>query len=303
MDRLSLFRLTTFQYFVAQISMMEGSNDQDRRSIWATLQGSKEIQKLLDRMIQMNTRERMTALSKFIDLLIAYETTARSIDQADWVTKVNTFFDLEPDDSDEDPADGVFKLVRDKLTDRRPFEISVVEGCSLISLDDLLVYTGIPRPSHDRIKEKAWEDHTCWRIKLPNSHSHLFIKYEDAADICKANRQYQGVRGMIEWLEIEASSPADDPADRKRLSLLEAVDTTRYFVTFLGPVAGKGGLVLLRASDSYIHIASFMRSFFGFPLRERDVRDEHDCAPWVELLNGQVRIDLDEVQMDALIIR
>ena len=303
MERLSLFRVTTFQYFVAQISMMEGSTDENRRSIWATLQGSTQIQKLLDRMIRMNTRERLTALSKFIDLLIAYETTARTIEQADWVTKINKFFGLEPDDSDEDPADGVFELIRDKLTGTRAYhEISVVEGCSIISLDDLLVYTGIPKPSHDRIKQESWEHLTCWRLRIPNSHAHLFIKYQDAAEICKAHRRYQGVRGVLEWLEEQAASPADDPAGRKRLSLLEAVDRTKYFVTFFGPVAGRGGLVLLRDSDGYIHVASFARSLLGFPLRERDIRDEDDCAPLVELLNGQVRIQLDKVQTDALII-
>ena len=280
--------------------MMEGSTDQHRRSIWPSLEGSTEIQNLLDRVIRMNSKERLTALSKFIDLLIAYETTARSIDQAHWVTKIDTFFGLEKDDSDGDPATGVFELVLVKLPGRRGFEIPVLKGCSIVSLDELLVYAGIPKPSHDRIKQDAWERHTCWRLKCPNSHLHLFVRYQDAAEICKANRQSQGMRAIVEWLEIQASSPSDDPADQRRLNLLEAVDTTTYVITFFGPVAGKGHLVLLRASDGHIHVASFTRSCFGFPLRERDVRDEEDCSPLDELLHGQVRIDLDDVQMDAL---
>ena len=309
MDRLKLFRLTTFQYFVAQISLAEGSTVEVRKHIWPKLDNSSEIRIVIDRIAQMNTMERLTAMSSFIDLLKNYNSPTRNISQAEWVTRVNGLFGHGGGGSSDavdngDPDASVFEFASIKIPGGGDLEhlSTVREGCSLVSLDKLFFVADIPKPRRGQIKREAVKVGNFWRIKRPYRAVDLYINFHDAADICKTHGRSLGTPRLIEWLEKEAPGPPNDPVDRQRLRLLEAVDSTKYIVSFLGMTPGKGHLVLLRASDAHVHVTSFTRSCAGLPLRQRDVRDDDECARLVDLLDGPVNVELDDAQMNALTV-
>ncbi len=79
---------------------------------------------------------------------------------------------------------------------------------------------------------------------------------------------------MFEWFENPASGVLDDLAGHMRLRLLKAVDTDKYNITFLEWNPGKGNSVLLRASDTQLHVAPFTRSCFGLPVCKQEIRDD-----------------------------
>ena len=309
MDRLKLFRLTTFQYFVAQISLAEGSTDEVRKHIWPKLDNSSEIRIIIHRIGQMNTMERLTAMGSFIDLLKNYNSPTQNISQAEWVTRVNSLFGHGGGGSSDavdngDPAASVFEFATIKIPGGGDLEhlSTAMKGCSLVSLGKLFHVADIRKPHREHIKREVLKAGKFWRIKCPYRAVDLYIDNQDAANICKAHGRSQGAPGLIKWLEKQAPDPPNDPVDRQRLRLLEAVDSTRYIVSFLSMAPRKGRLVLLRASDAHVHVTSFTRSCAGLPLRQRDLRDDDECARLVDLLDGPVNVDLDEAQMNALTV-
>lgn len=307
MDRLKIFRFTAFQFFVNQLTLAEGSTEAIQREIWPSFQNSTGLGHVVRRMFQMNTVERLKAMSSFIDLLMTFDTTNRTISQPDWVAKVDRIF--EHNDSEcsnsvgnADPATGVYELLPVKVPGLMALKwlSTILKGCSVVSLDELFSSAGIGNCYREQLKEDALRAGSSWRIKCPYRNVSLFVRYQEAAELCMIYGESTSAPVIIQWLQQQASRTHANPADQQRLRLLEAVDSTKYIITLLGTTPDTGQLVLLRASDGHVHAASFMRACVGLPLREQDVRDDHTCSRLADLMDGPVKIELDEAQIVAL---
>ncbi|KAF6228234.1 hypothetical protein HO133_007964 [Letharia lupina] len=201
----------------------------------------------------MNTRDRFRAI-KFprpTDNLLTPQ--RQNFTQPEWVKTVNNIYNLEDSDSSDnvdngDPAASVYEFSPVKLSGGNDFEslATVLQGCSLVSLDELFASAVIRYLDHEKINEHALEELKFWPVKS------IFDCLEQKAPVLLVNQ-----------------------ADRHRLRLLEAVDSTKYIIICRGEIPEKGRLVLLRVSDGHVHVASFMRSSVGLPLRQQDVRDDH----------------------------
>lgn len=304
------FRFIMFQYMVEKLSLAEGLTDailrDENRPL---LDDNAQIKILLKRLVQMNTRERFRAMSSLLDLLEPLDNASQILSVPEWVTAVNKAFAHEGNDSSEDvangdPANSVYEFSHVKLpglSERESLGM-VLKGCSLVSLDRLFTSTEISHSYRDKIKEEALKGGNSWRVKRAYGGVHLYIKYQHAAEICKVHSHGSAALIIVDWLEKQVKNPQDNQAVRRRLRLLEAVDTTKYVISFLGKTPVIGRLVLLRASDGHVHVASFMKSYVGLPLRIRDVREEHDCVPLEDLLHGQVTLDPHDLQRNALTI-
>lgn len=307
MDRLKIFRFTAFQYFVNQLILAEGSTEAIQREIWPSFQNSTGMGDNVRRILQMNTRERLRAMISFIDLLMAFNTTTRTISQPDWVVKVNKIFEHNDNESSNtvgnaDPAAGVYELLPVKVPGGGGFDYlsTLLKGCAVVSLDELFISAGIQKSYRDQLRQDSLQAGNSWRIKCPYGDVELFVKFQDAAELCMVYGQSTTAPVIIHWLQQQASKKQDNPADLQRLRLLEAVDSTKYIITLLGTTPETGQLVLLRASDGHVHAASFMRACVGLPLREQDVRDDHTCGSLGDLLDGPITLHLDDAQMVAL---
>ena len=307
MDRLKIFRLTTLQYFVAQFALAEGSTEAIRKEIWPTLVNSPGMRELVGRLSQMNTRQRCTSIGSLINLLKIFDTTTRTISQPDWVNKVNKIFEHGGSESsnnagDWDRATGVYEVLHLQVSSGGASEhlSNVLKGCSLVSLDQLFISADIQNSFRKHIWRDALEGGNSWRIKSAYRDVEMFVRYLDAANVCRMFGNCQKAQAMIRWLEEQAHGPPDDLTDPQKLRLLEAIDGTKYIIALLGTTPGTGNLVLLRASDGHVHATSFMRACVGMPLLEQDVLDDDACARLTDLLDGPVNLVLDDAQMDAL---
>lgn len=307
MDRLKIFRFTAFQYFVNHLILAEGSTEAIQREIWPSFQNSTGMGDAVRRILQMNTRERLRAMSRFIDLLMTFDTTTRTISQPDWVAKVDKIFEHNNNESSNtvgngDPAAGVYELLPVKVPGGGGFDYlsTSLKGCSVVSLDELFISAGIQNHYRDQLRSDSLQAGNSWRIKRPYRDVELFVKCQDAAELCMVYGQSSTAPVIIHWLQQQVSETQADPAGLQRLSLLEAVDSIKYIITLLGTTPEKGQLVLLRASDGHVHAASFVRACVGLPLREQDVRDDHTCGPLADLLDGPITFRLDDAQRGAL---
>ena len=306
MKSLKVFRATAFHYFVAQFARAEGSTDEVRNRVLNALEGSSGTKILVEQMIQMNSKERLTAISGLLDQFIDSDNGTRETDQAEWIAKASQLCELEDGDSSDtvvirDPANSVYELSAFQIPHKgKSKHIStILKGCSLVSLHEILVPLEPQGPYHDAIKTYKFTARNIWYIKRPYRDADVFVTYQDALKVCRAYSHPPIAQTIIKWLENQLS---DDPADRQRLRILEAVDSTKYAVTFLGATAGRGHLVLLRASDGHVHVASFMKACLGLPLHERDIWD-NKCARLTDLLDGPVNFTLNVAQTDALTLR
>ena len=298
MDRLKLFRLTTFLYFVEQFAVAEGSTEAVRREIWSILEKSPGTKVLAERFVQMDSMQRLISIANFLNLLKTFDSGNRKIDQQDWVARVNRIFEHS-----EGPASSVYEL----LAVKRPgggeldYLSTVLKGCSLVSLDELFISAGIQILYQEQIKNDAVKSGKFWRVKCPYRGIELFVSYQAAAKICRTYGQSPALQGIVEWLEKEPPGPSNDAADRQRGRILEAVDSTKYIITLLGIYPGRGYLVLIDASNAELHTASFMKACVGLPLHEFDVWDDQ-CGRLTDLLEGPVHLNLDDSQMGELTI-
>ena len=308
MERLKLFRFSTFLYFVEKISRAEGSTDAIRREIWDMLERTAGTGPLVERIIGMDSVERLQALSHLINLLKTFATGSRKITNQQWVTRVDRVFDDDDDDgsnavADEDSANSIYDLLVVKLPGGGDFDFlgTVLKGCNLISLDGLCLLTEIPEIFSAQIKKRTIETGNFWRVKCPLGGVELFIDCHEAARYCTAYCLSPKGQRTMHWLNHQPFNPPKDPAYRQRYRMLEAVDSTEYVVTFLGKAPSAGHLVLIRASDGYVHVASFMKACVGLPVTETEVWDD-ECARLRDLLNGPVNLRLDDAQIELLTI-
>ena len=308
MENLSLFRLSTFVYFFEKISKAEGTTDETRKRIRDTLEGKPGTQRVVERIAAMATIERLTALSQFINILKTYAAGTRNITNQGWLTRIDRCFSDNDDDdgpaiSNKDPTNSTYEVLAVKRPGGSEFDFlgTVIVGCNLVSLDGFCLLAQMPKVSADKVKRQVLDDGNYWRVKCPFRGVELFIECHEAVDYC--NEHCHSLKGqqIIQWLKRQPANPPNDPTYRRRFRMLEAVDSSRYVITFLGEVPGAGHLVLIRASDGLVHTASFLKACVGLPVTQLDVWDDH-CARLSNLMSGPVKFRLDPAQIDLLTI-
>ena len=312
LEQLKLFRLSTFLYFVEKISRAEGSTELVRRQIWDKLEGLPPTRPLVERIAKMDSMERLQALSHFINLLKTFAIGTRKISNRQWISRVDRVFenddDEDPDDdvsavTADDSANSIYEVIAVKIPNggKLDFLGTVIKGCNLVSLDGLCLITGIPETFTGQIKRRTVETGNFWRVKCPYRGVELFLDCREAARYCRPYCRSPQGQWIMQWLEQQPTNPPNDPLYRRRFRMLEAVDSTEYIVTFLGKAPCAGHLVLIRASDGHVHVASFMKACVGLPLTEMEVWDDQ-CVPLTRLLNGPVALRLDPQRIDLLTI-
>ena len=313
LERQKLFRFSTFLYFVGKICWAEGSTDPVRKEIWNMLEKKPAIRPLVERMVEMNTMKRLQALSHLINLLKTFTAGARTINNQLWVARIDRI--LKNDDDDDDSggevavgatANGIYELQAVKTPGGGELDFlgTIIVGCNLISLDGFCLLTGIAEPFASQIKQRTIETGNFWRVKCPFRGVELFLECREAAIYCRTYCLSPKGQAAIHWLDTQSFNPPNHPANRRRYRIFEAVDSTKYVITFLGAAEGAtamcaGHIVLIRASDGHVHVASFMKACVGLPLTEMDVWDDQ-CARLSELLKGPVSLRLTEGQINSL---
>ena len=313
MEREKLFRLSTFLYFIDKISTAEGSTDAVRREIWTMLEKLPATTPLVARIVEMDTKERLQALSHLINLLKTFAAGVRTITNKQWVARIDRIFMNDDDDDDDDDnggdvavgdaANSIYELLAVKVPGGGELDFlgTVIIGCNLVSLDGLCLLTGIPEPFASQIKQRIIGTGNFWRVKCPFRGIELFVNCNEAAMYCRTYCLSPKGQAAMHWLDTQELNPPSNPAYRQRFRLLEAVDSTKYVITFLSRVPSAGHMVLIRALDGHVHVASFMKACVGLPLTEMDVWDDQ-CASLTELLNGPVNLRLAEGQIQSLTI-
>ena len=310
MERTLLFRFTTVLYFVDKIARAEGSSESVREDIWAMLERTEGTTHLVIRIAEMDSMERLQALSHLIDLLKIFAAGSRILTNQQWVDRVERcFLDGDDDDDDDsafddaDPANSIYELLAVKLPGGGELDFigTVLKGCNLISLDGLCLLAGIPETFSSQIKKRTIGTGHFWRIKCPYRGVELFLDCREAARYCRSYCLSPKAQRIIHWLDQQSVNPPKDPAYRHRFRMLEAVDSTQYVITFLGKGPGAGRLVLIRASDGHVHVASFMKACVGLPVTEMEVWDD-ECALLRDLLRGPGNMRLDQGQIEVLTI-
>lgn len=157
-----------------QFSLAEELTDAIRTKIRPVLESSAEIKPLIGRLVQMNTRDRFRAI-KFprpTDNLLTPQ--RQNFTQPEWVKTVNNIYNLEDSDSSDnvdngDPAASVYEFSPVKLSGGNDFEslATVLQGCSLVSLDELFASAVIRYLDHEKINEHALEELKFWPVKSP----------------------------------------------------------------------------------------------------------------------------------------
>ena len=328
MDHLKLFRISTLSYFVNRFVLAERTSDRLRNQIWATLENNTAIQTINERVGLMSTRERLRAIGRFVDFMKTFDPATKRISQTDWMIKVDKCFEdtfgsdfLEYEET-EYPA-LVFDLVPIKLSngDGQTYYVTALKGCSLISLDQVCVCARIltDTDKHKEMKREAYRKYRVWQIYYPGRGITLFLHHQHAAELCRVHVPDSAALAIVEHLQHEQSDildggNGDDNNDlsihqerqrQLKLHLLDAVDTSTYIITFFGSAiatpSGTGHLVLLRDLDAYVHVASFMRSCFGLPLRaNRDLGGDGACVHLTNLTLGPGKLQLTQGQINAL---
>ena len=310
MERLKLFRFSTFLYFVEKISRAEGSTDAVRRAIWDMLEAAPGTRPLVEQIARMNSLERLQVLSRLINLLKAFAAGTRTITNQQWVSRIDGVFQDDDDDdddsdsdADDDSANSIYELLAVKLPGGGEFDFlgTVLQGCNLISLDGLCLLAGMAEPFSTQIKRRTVESGNFWRVKCPSRGVELFIDCQEAARYCRMYCLSPKGQRIIQWLDQQSANPPNNPDYIQRFRMLEAVDSTEYVVTFLGAAPSAGHLVLLRASDGHVHVASFMKACVGLPVTETEVWDDR-CVRLRDLLNGPVNLRLNQAQVELLTI-
>ena len=311
MELLHLFRFSTFVYLVEKISKEEGCTDAVRRDIWTMLDRTPGTLRVIERIVEMDSMERLQALSHLINYLKTFAAgNTRVITNQQWVARIDRVFkDAEDDDDDDSPvtredvANSTYGLLAVNVPGGGEFDFlgNIIIGCNLVSLDSLFFLTGIPQPFSTQIRTRVIATGNFWRVKCPLRGIELFLDCHEAATYCRGYCLSPKAQQIIRWLDGQPHSPPDDTPFRRRFHILEAVDSTEYVITFLGAAPSTGHLVLLRASDGHVHVASFMKACIGLPVTELEVWDDH-CEPLSELLKGPVTMRLATGQIDALTI-
>ena len=308
MDLTRLFRLSSILYFFEEISKAEGSTDKTRRGIWDTMNKASKTGPLIKRIAGMDTRERLQALSQIVNLLKTYAAGTRNITNQGWLTRIERCFSDDDDDdgpavSMDDPTNSTYGLLAVKNPFGGEFDFlgTVIVGCNLVSLDGLCLLAQMPETFADQIKRRVLDGGDYWRVKCPSRGVELFIECLAAARYCRSFCHSPKSQQIIQWLDRQPANPPEDPVDGRRFRMLEAVDSTQYVITFLGAVPSAGHLVLIRASDGLVHVASFMKACVGLPVTQLDVWDDH-CARLSNLMSGPVKFRLDPAQIDLLTI-
>ena len=308
MERLYLFRFSTFLYFVEKISRVEGSTDDVRRGIWTMLERSSATLRLVERIAEMDRMERLQAVNHLINLVITFAAGTRTITNQQWVARVERVFKNADDDDDssvaaKDAANSIYELLAVNVPGGGELDFlgNIIVGCNLVSLDSLCLLTGIPEPFSSQVKQRTIETGNFWRVKCPFRGVELFLDCHEAAMYCRTYCLSPKGQQIIHWLDEQPFNPPDKTPYRQRFRLLEAVDSTEYVITFLGVAPSTGHLVLIRASDGHVHVASFMKACVGLPVTETEVLDDH-CERLSELLNGPVNMRLGQAQIDLLTV-
>ena len=307
MERTLLFRFTTVLYFVDKIARAEGSSESVREGIWAMLERTEGTTPLVIRIAEMDSMERLQALSHLIDLLKIFAAGTRTLTNQQWVDRVERCFDEDDDDDsavdDADSANSIYELLAVKLPGGGELDFlgTVLKGCNLISLDGLCLLAGIPETFSSQIRKRTIKTGHFWRVKCPYRGVELFLECREAARYCRTYCLSPKGQKIIHWLDQQSVNPPKDPAYRHRFRMLEAVDSTQYVITFLGKAPSAGNLVLIRASDGHVHVASFMKACVGLPMTEMEVWND-ECARLTDLVTGPVTLGLDEAQIELLTI-
>lgn len=304
-ERLQLFRFSTIFYFVDNISRAEGSTDAVRREIRDLLEKKAGLRTLLERINQMSSTERLDAVSQLIKLLRIFATATRKITNQEWVTKIDkVFLNKDHNESAAVPsANASYDIITIPVFGGGPLDFLgiVIHGCNLVNMDGLFALGGVGDTFAAEIRKKAIESGRFWLVKCPTRGVELFLDCHEAAGYCRPHCLSPKGQEIIRWLDQAPLRPSPDPGHRHRFRMLEAVDSRKYVVTFLGLVPSAGFLVLLRASDGHVHVASFMKAFFGLPVTELELWDDH-CLPLSDLVVGPVNMCLDNGQIGLLTI-
>ena len=308
LEREKLFRLATFIYFVEKILRAEGLTDPVRREIWTMFEATPAMKTLVKRIVEMNTKERLQALNHLGTLLKTFAAGTRTITKQQWVARVNRILKNDDDDSGEevtvgDTANCIYEVLAVKTPGAGEVDFlgTTIVGCNLVSLDGLCLLTELAEPFASQIKQRTIESGNFWRVKCPFRGVELFLECREAAMYCRSYCLSPKGQAVIHWLDAHSVNPPIHPANRQRFRMLEAVDSTKYVITFFGAAPGGGHMVLLRASDGHVHVASFMKACVGLPLTEMDVWDDQ-CARLSELMKGPVSLRLAEWQINMLTI-
>ena len=274
------------------------------------LEATPGTRPLVEQIARMDSLERLQALSHLINLLKAFAAGTRNITNQQWVSRIDRVFqddDVDDDDSDSDAddesANSIYELLAVKLPGGGEFDFlgTVLQGCNLISLDGLCLLTGIPETFSAQIKRRTVETGNFWRVKCPSRGIELFLDCHEAARYCRPYCLSPKGQFIMHWLDQQPLNPPNDPDYIQRFRMLEAVDSTEYVVTFLGAAPSAGHLVLIRASDGHVHVASFMKACVGLPVTETELWDDH-CVRLRDLLNGPVNLRLNQAQVELLTI-
>ena len=256
----------------------------------------------------MNSMERLRVLSHLIILLKTFAAGTRTINNQQWVEKVDRVFEDDDSDgasavADEASPPGIYELlaVKPPAGAALAFLGTVLSGCNLISLDGVCLLAEIPEASSDHVVRRSLDSGNFWRIKCPYRGVELFLDCHDAAAYCRPYCHSPTAQRIIRWLDQQPPHPPDDRAGRHRLRILDAVDSSQYIVTLLGAHSSAGHVVLIRASDGHVHVASFLKACVGLPVSEMELWDDR-CVPLEDLRSGPVGLRLDEAQMDLLCI-
>ena len=189
---------------------------------------------------------------------------------------------------DEDPDASVYEFLEVKKRGvPRPLT-TLISGCYLVSLDQILRSLKSNDVDFDAIKLIAFNQFQAWRIKSLSRGIELFINVEDAASLIKEFGPL--ATEVIQLLRRMADITSRDENDQ-RVRLLNAVNTGKYIVVFLFQ-----RMVLVRASDGHIHVPSFLKACCNGPLVSSEV-EEDDCAP---LSNLEESSRLNEAQRACL---
>ena len=310
MERILLFRFSTILYFVEKISRAEGSTDAVRREIWTMLEGTPGTRPLVEQIAKMHSLERLHVLSHLINLLKTFAAGTRNITNQQWVTRIDRVFKDEDDDDDDsdgvadkDSTNSIYQILAVKIPGGGELDFlgTVIEGCNLVSLDGLFLLAGIPETFSAQIKRRTIATGNFWRVKCPFRGVELFLDCREASRYCTPYCLSPKGQKIIQWLNQQPFSPPNDPAYRQRFRMLEAVDSTVYVVTFLGVAPSAGHLVLIRASDGHVHVASFLKACVGLPVTELEVWDDR-CERLQDLMKGPVKLRLDQAQIDLFTI-
>ena len=309
MERLKLFRFSSFLFFVGKVSRAEGVTDVIARQVNTMLEELPGTKPLVERIIKMDSTQRMHALSQLMNLLTIFAVGTRQVTNQEWVSKIDRVFEHYDDDdsdtdSDKDSANSIYELLVVKIPGGGELDFlgTVIQGCSLVSLDGLCLLNEIPVWASEQIRKRTIDTGNFWRVKCPFGRGvELFLDCREASLYCRTYCLSPKGQSIIHWLDQQPIKPTIDSAYRHRFQILEAVDSTEYVITFLGSVPTAGHLVLIRASDGYVHLASFMKACVGLPLTELEVWDDH-CVRLSDVMKGPVKMRLDPPQIETLTI-